>query len=233
MTKFLFLWGLAALTAVEANARANVCVDLGEASGAKLSRCVSDRGEEEFLVSMQSDAGNVIEVHAMFGNGLAANSFSRIWEKTGSQRLSAENQRALRQLLANKGRGDLGDRGFALVNFLANFAPVGFELRSYEPSVPSPSAQFTSICNKFGQWNTGYFNVGRGREKRRGIVGYPDCLGRCGEGCGGSRNPKEGKYTQECFNHDLCNRTTGENMGVCEDSFWSAADGFLNAPECD
>jgi len=82
------------------------------------------------------------------------------------------------------------------------------------------------------------------------IVGPCDknpCLGRCGPTCGHFTDPvshhlfslvSPGKkhsyiaFTQECFNHDLCAKITGEIFGPCMTNFLWAIDGYLNAPDC-
>ena len=89
---------------------------------------------------------------------------------------------------------------------------------------------FTMICQSIGHQRRGKYINGQGKKKSKTVpVGFKksDCYGRCGAGCGQSK-----QYTQECLNHDICNRETGENLGVCSDEFWAASDGWFNAPNC-
>lgn len=95
---------------------------------------------------------------------------------------------------------------------------------------PRIKAGYTMICRSIGKKRRGYYHVDGKKYSKRVWVGREssDCYGRCGSGCGASS-----QYTQECLNHDICNRTTGENLGVCSDEFWAAADGYFGAPNCE
>jgi hypothetical protein len=61
-----------------------------------------------------------------------------------------------------------------------------------------------------------------------------ECLGRCGAGC--ADNPANPTYvqriTQDCLNHDVCNRDLGTTLGQCSDEFAAAADDFLFGEDC-
>ncbi len=65
-----------------------------------------------------------------------------------------------------------------------------------------------------------------------------DCMGRCGAGCKGTlRNTPQNstlvqRFTQQCLDHDLCTRETGEILGPCANEFSAAIDSFLFAPDC-
>lgn len=112
------------------------------------------------------------------------------------------------------------------------------------------------LCESLGDTATGEFTLdslepGVTRTVM-GIVGpcqEEPCLGRCGAGCSGTSLGDY--YTQDCFDHDLCNRAarpTGsalddilralENINVfvggadCDDEFAAAADDFILASEC-
>lgn len=91
-------------------------------------------------------------------------------------------------------------------------------------------SSYTMICEYVGQELDALYTILDVDLVERYIVGDPEtsCYGRCGFGCGGSPI-----YTQECLNHDACRRSTGENLGICSDYFWAAADGYLWAPSCD
>jgi hypothetical protein len=66
----------------------------------------------------------------------------------------------------------------------------------------------------------------------KGVVGDPatDCLGQCGGECNEGRWNE--RYTQECLNHDLCTRSTGDISapwdlgGPCSGEFWIAEPGW-------
>jgi len=67
------------------------------------------------------------------------------------------------------------------------------------------------------------------------IVGGPECIGRCGAGCigdGGLFNNSVNRYTQSCFNHDVCGRKIGLTNPLCNWMFISCIDDFLAAPIC-
>jgi len=111
--------------------------------------------------------------------------------------------------------------------------PAQLEMKqSYNKEDQRPKKGWTMICNLLGQKNMGKYTDGNDQEiAGEGIVGDKTkrCFGRCGAGC----VPYHlGTYTQECFNHDLCHRTTGENWGICKDEFMIASDGYIHAPRC-
>lgn len=137
------------------------------------------------------------------------------------------------------------EKNYFLIEFFKNL-PKGEALNplvSRSDEIPWPytspvfKAQFwddsgggyTMLCEEVGtEWDAMYRVLDVDIIKTV-IIGQPetDCYGRCGFGCG---TPT---YTQECLNHDACHRDTGENLGVCADYFWAAADGYLWAPPCD
>jgi hypothetical protein len=95
-----------------------------------------------------------------------------------------------------------------------------------------PKKGWTEICELIGKKNVGKYTDGAESEiEGEAVVGDRNqrCFGRCGAGCVPYR---VGTYTQECFNHDLCHRTTGENWGICKDEFMMASDGYIHAPRC-
>jgi hypothetical protein len=89
----------------------------------------------------------------------------------------------------------------------------------------------------------GSYTLGSRRTSRTVAVGpcYDagnECLGRCGRGCRGTEvagfsNPDTvQRFTQDCLDHDLCVRRTGDNLGECTDELLDAVDDFLGAPDC-
>ncbi|MEO6064166.1 MAG: hypothetical protein ABIP49_00100 [Lysobacterales bacterium] len=52
------------------------------------------------------------------------------------------------------------------------------------------------------------------------------CYGRCGSGCGPLNG--QGAWQKDCLDHDVCNRTHGEQFGGCGDEWNEAADDYLN-----
>ena len=118
---------------------------------------------------------------------------------------------------------------------------------------------YENICDKKGQVVTGFYILSKRYSKKyncnyggspnivvidrqvmpngdikcieQGIVGESnDCLGRCGPGCGSFDFDE--RYTQECFNHDLCTRSTGNILGPCTTAFDIAQEGWTCAEEC-
>jgi len=120
---------------------------------------------------------------------------------------------------------------------------------------------YENICDKKGQVVTGFYILSKKESKtyncnygdpdivvidrqvmpngdiqciEQGIVGdiNSDCIGRCGLGCGWDLFPE--RYTQECFNHDLCTRSTGYifGLGPCKTEFDIAQEGWTCAEEC-
>ncbi|MCJ8276299.1 MAG: hypothetical protein MJK18_05625 [Bdellovibrionales bacterium] len=105
-------------------------------------------------------------------------------------------------------------------------------VRASQTTQKKISRGFLSICSSIGKRKMGFYDVD-GNEtifSKSEIVGDKEtrCYGRCGPGC----NDDSPTYTQECLNHDICHRETGENFGVCSDEWWSAAHGYLLAPLC-
>lgn len=82
-----------------------------------------------------------------------------------------------------------------------------------------------------GRYRHAYYNIEDLWFTQKVMVGTVEtsCFGRCGYGCG--RRWKT-TYTQECLDHDLCHRETGENLGICTPYFLKAMSGFLFAPSC-
>lgn len=104
----------------------------------------------------------------------------------------------------------------------------------------TPRERWTSLCDRIDETISGTFTIGRRgggpavvQEAVCGPCGFGGCLGRCGTGCGANPNSAPQRFTQECFNHDLCRQATGDNLGRCRDEFRAAVPGFFFAPDCD
>lgn len=97
---------------------------------------------------------------------------------------------------------------------------------------------WTSLCDKIGEEITGTYTIWIfpiTKKKTVGPCASDGCMGRCGAGCGWNPfgNPAYvQRFTQECFNHDLCTRATGNPFGQCMDEWILAAPGYLGAPDC-
>jgi hypothetical protein len=95
-----------------------------------------------------------------------------------------------------------------------------------------------SICDKIGQIHEGYYNydIFGGGQSSSHLVGGCNCFGRCGIGCPDPPSfglPFTGnKYTQSCFNHDMCVDHFGYVDIRCDIMFPKCADDYLGAPEC-
>lgn len=86
------------------------------------------------------------------------------------------------------------------------------------------------ICDKVGKPHGATYSLDFLWVSKLVVVGdrKDKCIGRCGLGCGlwGTT------YTQQCLDHDLCHRDTGDNLGVCSGYFMKAVQGFLFGPNC-
>ena len=101
---------------------------------------------------------------------------------------------------------------------------------------------YTSLCANIGQMVLAQYTIDGMVQKEWVLVGpcaSDGCLGRCGTGCASNPgNPAEvQRYTQECLNHDVCNRDTNpwDPLGLfppCSDEFAAAAEGYFFAPDC-
>lgn len=126
-----------------------------------------------------------------------------------------------------------------LAQYVLDMFPENEEIPSYleverknNKDEPEPEKGWTPICNLIGKKNIGTYSDGSDKViNGEATVGDRStrCFGRCGAGC---IPYYMGTYTQECFNHDLCHRITGENWGICKDEFMTASDGYMHAPRC-
>jgi hypothetical protein len=101
---------------------------------------------------------------------------------------------------------------------------------------------YTSLCASISQPVLAQYTIDGTVHEELVVVGpcaSGECLGRCGTGCASNPgNPAEvQRYTQECLNHDVCNRATNprDPLGLfppCSDEFAAAAAGYFFAPDC-
>lgn len=125
------------------------------------------------------------------------------------------------------------DDTHALLGFLYSQVPADTVIDDFT-YVLNEENSWTLICNKIGQIHEGQFTALGFTKILTAPIGMKDteCYGRCGAGCGTWPDDMF-KYTQECFEHDLCNRDQGTQLGECSDEFWIAASGYLFAPRCE
>jgi hypothetical protein len=188
------------------------------------------RGEQVLVkLDLPRDRGP-LKVYALFPRG-GAGLFERFWTAAATPQEFRPGEQAALRALGRKLRRSPGP-AVSLVKFLGSFAGPDFVLREYEPPAHDSSvAEYKVICDRIGHMQPARFTAFERKFRMLAKVGYGACVGRCGAGCGGEER-RNGVYTQECLNHDACSYTTNENMGDCEDEFWQAADGYLNAPDC-
>jgi hypothetical protein len=134
----------------------------------------------------------------------------------------------------------VGDALLSLLELLSE-APTGVVLdldtRQSQQGRDIESRAFKSLCGQSEA--TGRYDA-NGTDHTVPVSGLGcytkgnECLGRCGDGCGDELEdpPAVQRITQECLNHDLCARDTGDILGACSDEFEAAADGFFFAPDC-
>lgn len=151
------------------------------------------------------------------------------FELQGGSMLTEDDKRLLRNYL--EFRNFQTSQESDILNFMLTQMPVGEVINPYVNQNQTEKS-FTMICSKYGQRHTGSYTAGKGQVSGEAIVGSKTdrCPGRCGGGCGMFLGRSQ--YTQECFNHDVCNRTLNSQLGPCEDEFWAASQGFLTAPNC-
>jgi hypothetical protein len=138
----------------------------------------------------------------------------------------------------------------SLISLLAG-APVNVPI-DIDTKVDPRIRVYTSICGEIGSDETAFYTLDHMLQSSSATVG-PMCYvapatGRCG--MGGGPDPVIGlvqRFTQECFNHDVCCNVTGDRVltiaGVsvnvcgfkgndCLPQFRKAAIGFFFAPSC-
>jgi hypothetical protein len=191
------------------------------------------------------------------GDGAIDSYWQRLWFSEGSQSLTALQQMVLRNALLvglehylvtpSRPSPNEMDRAKLVVDFLANFLQAGTVLPPFDRSVDLPKSargsvigsemkwyKWNSICSSVGQPHEATFTIEDEIKTVTMVVGEIEtkCRGRCGTGCGQYGQWRHNQYTQECFNHDACHSTTGEQLGPCAEAFWAATASYTSAPDC-
>ena len=134
--------------------------------------------------------------------------------------------------------GGVGDALLSTLGLLYKYPPNEFldlDLPNEESEKTKPEA-WTSLCDSIGHNITGTYDITEGtpvtESETVGPCASGECFGRCGAGCGSPPDPLIQRFSQDCFDHDLCARAAGEWFGPCRDEWIAAADDFLSAPDC-
>jgi hypothetical protein len=160
---------------------------------------------------------------------------------------SAVFTRVLRAITLDRSR--VADALVSTLTWLADHPPYAVvDLRTAGPTKPrlapqgAPTQGYPLRCDRLGQTVTARYTVDGEVHEAPVVVGpcgANDCIGRCGAGCTANPgNPADvSRYTQECLNHDVCNRETNpwDPLGLyppCRDEFEAAAPGYFFAPDC-
>jgi hypothetical protein len=151
-------------------------------------------------------------------------------------------QRCLRAVSLEQSR--VADALISTVTWLADHPPntvVDLHTGRLHQQHLAPQG-YTSLCASLGQPVLAQYTIDGTVQEKLVVVGpcaSGECLGRCGTGCAANPgNPAEvQRYTQECLNHDVCNRATNpwDPLGLfppCSDEFAAAAEGYFFAPDC-
>ncbi len=126
------------------------------------------------------------------------------------------------------------DALLSILNLLEGYPPGEF-LNILNEVKKKNDEGWESLCDQIGNTRRGIYIIGDTyhiEEEEIGPCASGDCFGRCGPDCGLPPNPLVQRFTQECFNHDLCARATGEWFGPCTEEWSIAAPGFLFATDC-
>jgi hypothetical protein len=141
-------------------------------------------------------------------------------------------------------RSRVADALISTVTWLVDHPPSAVvDLHTGRPRKKRITPQaYTSLCESIGQPVVAQYTIQREVQEELVVVGScasNECLGRCGTGCASTPgNPAEvQRYTQECLNHDVCNRATHprDPLGLfppCSGEFAAAANGYFFAPDC-
>lgn len=122
------------------------------------------------------------------------------------------------------------------LSFLASYPPgaaVDVDSRTAEKGQKA----ITSLCSQTGKNRAGTYDVGNRTFSETVKVGpcysaSNECMGRCGPGCKAPPSATIQVFAQDCLNHDLCTRRTGNILGECADEWGAASDDFLIGPDC-
>lgn len=150
--------------------------------------------------------------------------------------------RVLRSIVLDRSR--VAEALISTLTWLADHPPnVVVDFQTGRPTKPPLAPQaYTSLCASIGQTVTAQYTIDGEVQEELAMLGAcaaNECLGRCGTGCAANPdNPAAtNRYTQECLNHDACNRATNawDPLGLfppCSDEFQVAAEGYFFAPDC-
>jgi hypothetical protein len=150
--------------------------------------------------------------------------------------------RVLRSIVLD--RSSVAEALISTLTWLADHPPnMVVDFQTGRPTTPPFAPQaYTSLCASIGQTVTAQYTIDGAVQAELAVLGAcaaNECLGRCGTGCAANpANPAAtNRYTQECLNHDACNRATNpwDPLGLfapCRDEFQAAAQGYFFAPDC-
>jgi hypothetical protein len=151
-------------------------------------------------------------------------------------------RRVLRSIALDRSR--VADALISTLQVLADHPPQAVVDVQTKHSIPPRLAPqvYTSLCESIGQPVIAQYTINGELVEVLVVIGScaaNECLGRCGTGCASNPgNPAEiQRYTQECLNHDACNRATNpqDPLGLfppCSDEFAAAVEGYFFAPDC-
>lgn len=197
--------------------------------------------EEWIVASVQLHSGTEIlaEVDYLKHN-VIVKSVSR---QTGApEALLREDLVALRRLRESLDPGlvpVLSETLARALDFVSSYPPDAVvDFASVRSDIePVATKRVTSICNLAGKKSSGTYNV-EGRTYREKVQIGPcysqptECMGRCGPGCDTPPDRTIQRFTQDCLNHDLCTRRTGDILGECSDEWTAAGDDFFFGTDC-
>jgi hypothetical protein len=133
--------------------------------------------------------------------------------------------------------GRAGDALLALISYIAE-APANATINISAGPAPAQSGSWTSLCGQVGTRQSATYDKFSNTvvvKKPRLSQCYEQataCFGRCGKGCNRLQPARMQRFTQDCFNHDLCVRDLGDDAPACADEFYAAADDFFYATDC-
>lgn len=167
--------------------------------------------------------------------------WSRLWVDSGPTTISTVEQDRLRKVVFESDRNRMDPGALAVLDFLANFVEPFHPIENFDrPGGPNLYAlsdyfTYTMICGSIGKPHEAIFTTDVAFQHRHvSVIGDTEtrCQGRCGFGCPMAYTWRSSQYTQQCLNHDACRELTGSNFDQCTDEYWSAAFGYLIAPDC-
>ena len=201
-------------------------------------------------VELTLRSGTTISAHIEYANELVAVRSSRR-DPSGKERLaavSAADVIAARTLMKTVGTltGRAGDALASVLNLVSD-APAGFVFDVDQTRTGAAESRaaakrgFVSLCTT--QNRAAVYDIGNKLYSFTTKVGpcynqANQCLGRCGRGCQGdgpTNSATVQRFTQDCFNHDVCLLRTDEPNGLggqCGDEFRLAIDDYLLGTDC-